>query len=208
MKSVSNYVFALAVFSFANAIGNVGMSQAATNNSAQPIPRVLTATKDGEVKAFSLNGYWAGVAYLDMDKLQEKLAATTDVDLQKSISLQAEMFLSMVSVVNFKPNGMVESELELNDENGKIVTEATTGSWKIVESRESKFLVDVLERHADGSTVTVRKMFQFYEDGEHMASHVETSPELADLNPLLIFERIPAALMAERETQAEPKRDR
>ena len=211
MKSVQSFALALVVFSFALAIGNVGLSQVQTNIQSPVVPPILSMTNDGTMKSdkpYTLNGYWAGVAYLDMDKLQEKLAGTKDVDLQNLIKLQAQMFLSMVSVVNFKPNGTVESELEVNDENNEVVTEAIVGRWKVVESRDSKFLVDVLESQESKSSVTVRKLFQFYEDGEHMASPVETSPELADLNPLIVFERIPEAIMAERENLAEPKRDR
>lgn len=211
MKSVLSYAMALVVFSFAQAIGNVGLSQVQANIQSPLVPPILSVTNDGTVKSdkpYTLNGYWAGVAYLDMDKLQEKLAATKDVELQNLIKLQAQMFMSMVSVVNFKPNGTVESELEVNDENNEVVTESIVGRWKVVESRDAKFLVDVLEQQASGSSVTVRKLFQFYEDGEHMASPVETSPELADLNPLIVFERIPEAVMAAQEKIGAPTRDR
>jgi hypothetical protein len=55
----------------------------------------------------------------------------------------------------------------------------------------------------------VRKIFQFYEDGLNMASPVETSTELADLNPLIIFERVPDAALAENvDPAAPPKIDR
>ncbi|MFN9343696.1 MAG: hypothetical protein ACK6DB_14055, partial [Planctomycetota bacterium] len=89
---------------------------------------------------------------------------------------------------------------------GKPVREVVQGTWKVVEHRETRFLVEFLEQGADKSTTTVRKIFQFYEDGLNMASPVETAADLADLNPLVIFERIPEAALAENTDPAAPQK--
>ncbi len=171
---------------------------AAAPSQAQPVR--ITAT--------ALNGYWAGVGYLDEQKLAAKLAATTDEAARKQLEVRANLFLSMVAVIGLQPNGQMVSELEVTDASGKPVQEVVQGTWKVVEQRENRFLVEFVEQGADKSTTTVRKVFQFYEDGWNMASPVETATDLADLNPLIIYERIPEAALAENVEPAAPKIDR
>ncbi len=176
-----------------------GKPSAATTGQAQPVR--ITAT--------ALNGYWAGVGYLDEQKLAAKLAATTDEAARKQLEARANLFLSMVAVIGLQPNGQMISELEVTDATGKPVQEVVQGTWKVVEQRENRFLVEFVEQGADKSTTTVRKVFQFYEDGWNMASPVETAADLADLNPLIIYERVPEAALAENvDPAAPPKIDR
>ena len=173
-----------------------GKAQPATAATAQPV----------KLSATSLNGYWAGVGYLDEQKLAAKLAAITDETARKQLETRANLFLSMVAVIGMQPNGQMVSEVEVTDATGKPVREVVQGTWKVVEQRESHFLVEFLEQGADKSTTTVRKIFQFYEDGLNMASPVETAADLADLNPLVIFERIPEAALAENTDPAAPQK--
>lgn len=174
---------------------------ALAGNQAAQQPIRITAT--------SLNGYWAGVGFLDEQKLAAKLAAMTDETAKKQLETKANLFLSMVAVIGLQPNGQMVSEVEVTDASGKPMREVVKGTWKVVEQRESRFLVEFLEQADDKSTTTVRKIFQFYEDGWNMASPVETSAELADLNPLIIYERIPEAAVAENvDPAAPPKIDR
>lgn len=179
--------------------GNQAATQGA--NQAAPQPVRITATL--------LNGYWAGVGYLDEQKLDAKLKATTDEAQRKQLEEKANLFLSMVAVIGLQPNGQMVSELEVTDASGKPIREVVQGTWKVVEQKENRLLVEFLEQGSDKSTTTVRKVFQFYEDGWNMASPVETSTELADLNPLIIYERVPDAALAENtDPAAPPKIDR
>jgi hypothetical protein len=175
--------------------GNPQANQAA----AQPVR--ITAT--------SLNGYWAGVGYLDEQKLEAKLKTLTDETQKKQLQEKANLFLSMVAVMGLQPNGQMVCEIEVTDATGKPIREAVQGTWKVVEQKENRLLVEFLEQGSDKSTTTVRKVFQFYEDGWNMASPVETSAELAEFNPLIIYERVPDAALAENvDPAAPPKIDR
>lgn len=171
-------------------------NQPANQVAAQPV-RITPTT---------LNGYWAGVGYLDEQKLDAKLKALTDETQKKQLQEKANLFLSMVAVMGLQPNGQMVSELEVTDATGKPIREVVQGTWKVVEQKENRLLVEFLEQGSDKSTTTVRKVFQFYEDGWNMASPVETSAELADLNPLIIFERIPDAAIAENTDPAAPQK--
>lgn len=176
-----------------------GKSRPGADAPAQPV----------RISATSLNGYWAGVGFLDEQKLAAKLAAITDEAARKQLEARANLFLSMVAVVGLQPNGQMVSEVEVTDASGKPVREVVQGTWKVVEQRESRFLLEFTEQGADKSVTTVRKLFQFYEDGLNMASPVETAADLADLNPLIIYERIPEAALAENpDPAAPPKIDR
>jgi len=162
------------------------------------------ATQPVRITATSLNGYWAGVGYLDEQKLEAKLKTLTDETQKKQLQEKANLFLSMIAVMGLQPNGQMVSEIEVTDAAGKPIREVVQGTWKVVEQKENRLLVEFLEQGADKSTTTVRKVFQFYEDGWNMASPVETSAELAEFNPLIIYERVPDAALAENTDPAAP----
>jgi hypothetical protein len=174
--------------------------------AGRPQPAAGAVAQPVKISATSLNGYWAGVGFLDEQKLAAKLAATTDEAARKQLEARANLFLSMVSVIGLQPNGQMVSEVEVTDATGNPVREVVQGTWKVVEQRENRFLVEFLEQGADKSTTNVRKIFQFYEDGLNMASPVETAVDLADLNPLIIYERIPEAALAENTDPAAPQK--
>jgi hypothetical protein len=180
------------------------------------VPAALAGNQPGNqagqpvrITATSLNGYWAGVGYLDEQKLEAKLKTLTDETQKKQLQEKANLFLSMIAVMGLQPNGQMVSEIEVTDAAGKPIREVVQGTWKVVEQKENRLLVEFLEQRADKSTTTVRKVFQFYEDGWNMASPVETSAELAEFNPLIIYERVPDAALAENtDPAAPPKIDR
>lgn len=194
-------------------IGQLGAQVPGSSGASPAVPEILAgkpgASSSVAISPGSLHGYWAGVGYLDIEKLEQKLAGLKDETARQKLNAQADLFLSMVAVMGFQANGKWESELELTDESGKPVREGLRGTWKIVESRADRFLVEILELKSDKTTETVRKMFQFYDDGHHMATPVETAAELADLNPLIVFERIPAEAVAENSDPTKaPTKDR
>lgn len=200
--------------------GSVSAQQAQQAQQPSNLPAVPAALAGNQpanqppaqavrITATSLNGYWAGVGYLDEQKLEAKLKTLTDETQKKQLQEKANLFLSMVAVMGLQPTGQMVSEIEVTDATGKPIREVVQGTWKVVEQKENRLLVEFLEQGSDKSTTTVRKVFQFYEDGMNMASPVETSAELAEFNPLIIYERVPDAAIAENvDPAAPPKIDR
>ncbi|HMP80375.1 MAG TPA: hypothetical protein PKD54_13050 [Pirellulaceae bacterium] len=150
----------------------------------------------------SLVGLWVGVSYLDEEKVTAKYNQIQDQAQREAFVQAVESFLSLAVAVNYQANGTLESDAEIMDAQGDTIREATSGQWRVVESKGLKLLIEIYERSPEGQVITTRKLLQFYEDGEHLATPVETSELLADLNPLVIFERVPPEVVAEMQKAA------
>lgn len=147
-------------------------------------------------KNYQLKGVWAGVAYLDEEKLKAKVDAIQNADEKKALMAKAQLFLSAVAAYEFKETGEYESDFEIDTDDGEIARAATIGKFKVVEADGPKMIVQFLEKTKEPDAAHEKKLIQFYEDGEHMAVVVPAPAELADCNPLLVFERVSAEQLA------------
>ncbi len=157
---------------------------------------------------YNLTGHWAGVSYLDETKLKQKYDSLTDPAQKEALVRAAEAFLSLVVAVEYKANGTMESDVEMLSTGGEVVREVVVGTWRVVETKGLKLIVEIQERVPDKTPEPVRKFFQFYEGGDNLATPIETAAELTELNPLIVFERLPAAVVAEMQKAQPPKVDR
>jgi hypothetical protein len=144
-----------------------------------------------------LDGVWAGVGYLDEEKLAAQLQTMPEGEAKTSLITKASLFLSLVAAMEFKPDGSLETELEITGTDGKVLREPAVGRWTLVEARENRALVELVERLPDETERTSRRLLQFYEDGEHLAMLMETDAALQEFNPLVIMARIPAGSVAQ-----------
>ncbi len=152
---------------------------------------------------YSLIGMWVGVSYLDEEKVAARYNQFTDPQQREAFVKAVETFLSLAVAVNYQADGTLDSDAEIMDAGGEVIRETISGQWRVVESKGLKLLVEIYERSPEGQVTTSRKLLQFYEDGEHLATPVETSELLADLNPLIVFERMPPDVVAEMQRAAQ-----
>jgi|GEM_PF-7113248 len=161
-----------------------------------------------ELAVMKLDGIWAGVGYLDHEKLAKHLEAMPEGDAKEILFHKAGTFLSIVAAMEFRADGMLETEMEVTGADGQVQREPTIGTWRIVEVRDSRRLVELNETLADEQKRVSRQLIQFYEDGEHIAVLIETDPLLKDFNPLIVMERVPAEKIALAEASGGAKFDR
>ncbi len=159
------------------------------------------AQENAETK-YQLKGVWAGVAYLDEEKLKQKIDALPTIAERKALLTKAELFLSAVAAYEFKDNNDYETDCEINTDDGEIARAATIGRYKIVETDGLKMIVEFVEKTKEATAAREKKLVQFYEDGNHMAILVPAPEELADCNPLLVFERVRPEQIADPESIA------
>ncbi len=161
-----------------------------------------------ELAVMKLDGIWAGVGYLDQEKLTKQLESMPEGDAKEILMHKAGTFLSIVAAMEFRADGQLETDMEITGEDGEVVREPTIGTWKIIEVRDSRRLVELNETLDDKSERSTRQLIQFYEDGQHIAVVIESDPALADFNPLIVMERVPAEKIAKAEAAHGPKFDR
>ncbi len=152
---------------------------------------------------FELKGVWAGVAYLDEDKLKAKFDLLQTPEEKEAFIRKGEAFLSAVAAFRFTADGQFESDIELLNISGEIERAAAQGRYRVVESQGPKFMVEFIEIVADGKSEKEQKLLQFYEDGQHLAILVPAPEEFKDCNPLMIFQRVPEQQLAAGEIIAQ-----
>jgi hypothetical protein len=155
-------------------------------------------------KAYRLTGVWAGLAYLDEDKLKEKFDKLETEEQKETFLRRAESFLSGVAAFEFKPDGTFESDVEIITTEGKSEGAQSSGTYQIVEVDGPKFIIEITEQGPDGKPIRERKLLQFYEDGDHMGILVPAPDLFADCNPLMVFERMNPRAMAEESIAQQP----
>lgn len=168
-----------------------GQQAAPAQSPAAPI------TGPTSTPVLRVDGVWAGVGYLDEEKLAAQLQAMPEGEAKTTLITKANLFLSLVAALEFKADGSLETELEITGVDGKVLREPAVGRWTLVETRENRALVELVERLPDQTERTSRRVLQFYEDGEHLAMLMETDAALQEFNPLVIMARIPVGVVAQ-----------
>ncbi len=153
---------------------------------------------------FRLEGIWAGVGYLDEEKLAAHLESMTEGPERDTLVNKAATYLSIAAALEFRPDGRLETDLEVQDGDGKVLREPTLGTWKALEKKENRILVELNEKLPDESERVSRRLIQFYDDGEHIALLMESDPLLTDFNPLIVLQRVPPTDIAQTNQPAAP----
>lgn len=145
---------------------------------------------------FDLTGVWAGVAYLDESKLEEKLKTLRSDAERQDLLNKARGFLNIIGAFEFKANGEFESDFEINVGEEEGPREIAQGKYRIVESEGLKRVIELIKNDRKPDDPADKRLVQFYEDGQHMAMAIPAPSDLVEFNPLMIFERIPAEELA------------
>jgi len=165
-----------------------GDTTGANDHSSQA---VATSSKSNTVKDQIHNklvGVWLGGAYLDESILATKIADFPDEEIDDCLR-RAQLFAGTVMAIEFKPDGSLENEIEIIPPGGQPQRERGVGTWQVVQIADEGFVVEVAERHDDGSVSKSQRLYKFYEDGDHFAVSIPLDDVLGECNPLIIFER-------------------
>ena len=182
--------FALAMFLFSSAIGCggdkivTGPDAVETNATTVDVTSesMLTSAKDQVV------GTWLGGAFLDQAKLEQLVATKTEAEKQALLT-QASSFLSTVMAIEFSPNGQMMNEVEITPHGMQTIIDGSTGTWQVVEADGERMIIETQTETAEGTMESDRKVYKFYQDGDHFAVMVPLQNELDECGPLVIFER-------------------
>ena len=151
-----------------------------------------------------LVGVWLGGAYLDEDLLAQRLQDCTP-EAGDEILRKAQYFAGTMMAIDFRPDGSLENEIEIVPPSGQPQREQGLGSWRIAQIAEDGFVVEIAEKHIDGSVTKSQKVYRFYDDGDHFAVSIPLDGVLGECNPLIVFER--QSLDSEPEVVADASQD-
>ena len=138
--------------------------------------------------AQTLTGLWYGEATLDGDKLRQKINGLPQAQQQLALA-KANSFLSTVMAIDFRSNGTVENEVEIQSVDGQTFSDHSVGSWKVVESRPEGLVVETNEKLPDGTLASSQLFYQFLGDKDHIAIAAPVGEELSECDSYIVFER-------------------
>lgn len=148
---------------------------------------VTASDADYQKMQNALVGVWLGIPQLDQARLKEKLT-TMDADAKTRLLTFVENFKTTVMAIEYCGDGKVFTEIQVNVDN-KPVFEASEGNWKVVAASQNRVSVNTVENLPDGKLSQSKSDYTLYENNNVMVTTVPTHPELADLNPQIVFTR-------------------
>jgi hypothetical protein len=139
--------------------------------------------------ANQLHGIWWGVAAIDQDSLAQAAAGLTP-EQQSALLTQTKAFTSTEMAVHFKPDGTVETAVEVTAPNGQRISGVTTGTWGVVEARGGRFVVETNETDDAGNQSTSQKVFTMVSNNR-ISLDAPMGDVLSQCKPQIVFERQP-----------------
>jgi len=91
--------------------------------------------------------------------------------------------------IDFRNNGTVENEVEIQSVDGQTFQDRSFGTWKVVEEKPNGLVVETKEEMPDGSIVSSNIFYQFLGDKDHIAIVPPVADELTGCESYIIFER-------------------
>jgi len=161
------------------------------SNSEGPTDASQVQLKRDSVTSISpqlLTGVWLGQASLDREKLQQKIAGLSPPQ-QQVVAAKATSFLTTVMAMDFRSDGTVENEIEIVSIDGQSLRDGSIGQWKVVESTTDGLMVETAEKLANGSIVTDKMFYRFFDDGNQVAISARVSEDLEGCDTMIVFER-------------------
>lgn len=160
----------------------------ADKTAANPANAGITKTSERDLSPAEqvLTGIWLGSAYLD-DKLVEAEFEAKPTDEEKAAFLdEAEIFLTTVVAIHFKPDGTFEQDIEQAASGLRQVGE---GTWRVLSQKNDKLIVETTEKDSEGHVVTVERLFRLYPDQNGFAMPAPVADSMGPCGPLLVFSR-------------------
>ena len=142
-----------------------------------------------------LVGTWYGKAQLNQELLQTKLNSIADPVQREMLLNLARTFETTEIGAEFSANGLMVLDIQVRT-GGQLLRDSSRGTWKTRKVEGNAIFVETTEPLPQGGTETNQIRYQF-QGGDVAVMVAPTSQQLADCNPLFVFERIQPAEVAD-----------
>ena len=72
---------------------------------------------------------------------------------------------------------------------GQVLRDGSTGSWKVIESKDDGLLIETQETLSDGSVASGHSYLKFFANRSRFVAAVPVSDDLLGCDAMLVFER-------------------
>ena len=175
------------------------------NTSSQSIREssesAAAVAKDSlEMVQRKLTGVWMGGAAIDQAAFEATAAKLTQRQ-QEDLLSAAQTFISTAMAVDFRPDGTMETAVEITPPGGAPVSGATIGTWRVTGVRGDEYAMEVRETLPDGSVATSEKLFSIVGDNQ-ISMTADTDPLVGQCGPRILLDRqvMPSEKVAQGES--------
>lgn len=180
----------MSLFSVLLLISTIGCGSSTTESTTAKGKTSATlastsTSNDSETSQFELAGLWVGTTTCEPELVKAKLATCTG-DEQTSLIAKIQSFESMKLAVNYADNQTMEAESEMIVD-GKVLVDASTGSWEIAGLADGKLSVTIHEV-LGSETKSSTKVYQVF-DKDTLLLFPALDPALQELKPMITFIR-------------------
>ncbi len=152
-----------------------------------------------------LAGIWVGSAWLEEAKVNAILDGDADQGTKNAFITEAEVFLTTIMAIDFKPDGTMEQHVELTLPNGAEDEMIGVGTWEITGRDGERAVLRMVEVNADGTETESQRLVQFSNNGLQFAIPAPVSESLANCDALIVFDKQVQDRTANAETDTQSK---
>ncbi len=169
-------------------------AQQSANNVAGPTEKINTpeTTNAAPTTASPLIvGTWYGRARLNMVRVQQHFDAMTDPNQREYFQDMVSSFLSTEMAARFDGTGGMELDVQIQPAGQQVARGNSSGKWRVLDdSVPNNLLIETSERLPDGTQTIDKVRYQFGPDGNVAYMVAGVNAQLADCNPLIVFDRV------------------
>lgn len=140
-----------------------------------------------------LVGSWLGVAHMDPDILQQRLAKASGEEQQELIQ-KAQTFRSFQMAIDLYNDGRMGGVV-IGNINGQENVREFAGTWSVVQQEGNSFIVETVEANPEGEPNKAQVRMIVSEDHTQMVRPADIEERLLVCEPKFVFDRIDEKMM-------------
>jgi len=171
-----------------SALGCWGRSEVADPNEGDDSRLAVSSTESEGFAPGHLIGKWSGAAGIDRELVATK-KSLLEPGQQDAFQSLVDQHLATFIDAEFRGDESLSVILESKQANGQLSREVANGRWELIESNEGALVIEVTLQREIGTETKSRLQFVQVQGSDEIAMFAPSGPELADCQPVFVFEK-------------------
>jgi len=159
-----------------------------TVENTPPVAMAAHATEEVETQ-HELVGIWWGTGILDQESLNQAVEGLS-AETRRQVTTAAESFLATEMAIEFKPDGKMDTAVEVTGKSGRRESGMGIATWEAAPTiNAGEYRVTSVETQSNGLKVTDHKTYRVSKDGSQLTLLVDLPGLLGQCNPRIVLKR-------------------
>lgn len=161
-----------------------------TIENTPPVSMAAHTKEEVEVETqHELVGVWWGTGTLDQESLNRAVEGLS-AETRRQVTTAAESFLETEMAIEFKPDGNMDTAVEVTSRSGQRESGMGVATWEASPTiNAGEYSVKAVETQANGLEVTDYKTYRVSKDGSQLTLLVDLPGLLGQCNPRIVLKR-------------------